>query len=192
MKLDAYKNIPNYLTLLRIILVPILVLVFYFPLYKGHTIAAVVFAVACVTDYLDGYLARRLHVSSAFGAFLDPVADKVIVVIALMLLVSQPRLHWVILAALVIVAREIIVSGLREWMAEVGKRAHVAVSVIGKWKTACQMVSIIILLYSKPLSTAWVMLVGLVLIYIAAVLTVWSMVMYLKAALPEMIRQRES
>lgn len=186
-----YKDVPNYFTLLRIIFVPIIVVFYYFPVANLHIVAAVLFVLAAVTDWLDGFLARRWKVSSAFGAFLDPVADKVLVVICLTMLVSQPRLHLLILAALIIVAREIIVSGLREWMAEVGKRAHVAVSYVGKWKTACQMLAITLLLYSSKVSPFWVVVLGYILIYIAALLTVWSMVMYIKAAWPQLIRHRE-
>lgn len=183
-----YKNIPNYFTLLRIIFVPIIVVFYYFPFSNVHIIATVLFVLASLTDFLDGFLARRWKVSSGLGAFLDPVADKILIVICLTMLVSQERLGFIVLAALVIVAREIIVSGLREWMAEVGKRAHVAVSYIGKWKTACQMLAIILLLYSSNVSPAWITWTGIVLIYFAALLTGWSMIMYIKAAWPALIR----
>ncbi len=184
----SYKNIPNYFTLLRIILVPIIVVFYYFPFANVHILATVLFIIACLTDWLDGFLARRWKVSSGLGAFLDPVADKILIVISLTMLVSQARLSFIVLAALIIVAREIIVSGLREWMAEVGKRAHVAVSYIGKWKTASQMLAIILLLYSSNTSPLWITWLGIILIYIAAVLTGWSMVMYIKAAWPALVR----
>ena len=184
----SYKNIPNYFTLLRIILVPVIVVFYYFPFSHVHIIATILFIIASLTDWLDGFLARRWKVSSGLGAFLDPVADKILIVICLTMLVSQERLGFIVLATLVIVAREMIVSGLREWMAEVGKRAHVAVSYIGKWKTACQMLAIILLLYSSKTSPLWVTWLGVILIYIAAVLTVWSMVMYIRAAWPALVR----
>jgi CDP-diacylglycerol--glycerol-3-phosphate 3-phosphatidyltransferase len=184
-----YKNIPNYFTLLRIILVPIIVIFYYFPFAQVHIVATVLFIIASLTDFLDGYLARRWKVSSGLGAFLDPVADKVLIVICLTMVVSQERLHFIVLATLVIVAREIIVSGLREWMAEVGKRAHVAVSYVGKWKTACQMVAIMLLLFSSKTSPLLITWLGVMLIYIAAILTLWSMVMYIKAAWPALIKE---
>ena len=186
-----YKNIPNYFTLLRILLVPVIVVFYYLPFASVHVIATVLFILASFTDFLDGFLARRWKVSSGLGAFLDPVADKILVVICLTMLVSQERLSVIVLATLIIVAREMIVSGLREWMAEVGKRAHVAVSYIGKWKTCCQMLAIILLLYSSSTSPFWITWTGVVLIYIAAVLTLWSMSMYIKAAWPVLLRYRE-
>ena len=185
-----YKNLPNYFTLLRILIVPFVIIFYYFPVYHVHVIAALLFVVAAITDWFDGFLARRWQVASALGAFLDPVADKILVVLCLTILVSQHYLTLIILAALVIIAREIIVSGLREWMAEVGKRAHVAVSYIGKWKTACQMIAITILLYINQYSSEFIKLAGVVFIYLAAVLTLWSMYMYLRAAWPELIKQR--
>lgn len=186
-----YKNIPNYFTLLRIILVPVIVVFYYFPFTQVHIIATVLFILASLTDFFDGFLARRWKVSSGLGAFLDPVADKVLIVICLTILVSQERLSFIVLATLIIVAREIIVSGLREWMAEVGKRAHVAVSYIGKWKTFCQMLAIILLLYSSNVSSFWITWLGVFLIYVAAFLTLWSMIMYIKAAWPVLLRHRE-
>lgn len=183
-----YKNIPNYFTLLRIVLIPVVVLFYYFPIFNVHIVAAAFFVIAAITDWFDGYLARRWQVSSALGAFLDPVADKVLVVLCLTILVSQLYMRIIVPAALVIIAREIIVSGLREWMAEVGKRAHVAVSFIGKWKTACQMVAIALLLYTSKVSVNSVYIVGIGLLYIAAVLTLWSMIMYMRAAWPELVR----
>ncbi len=189
-------NIPNSLTLLRLFLIPIFVLFFYLPLTWGHIAAAVIFAVAAATDWLDGYLARKLGETTAFGAFLDPVADKVMVTTALILLVEgNPTAFsgmWLALPAAVIVAREITISALREWMAEVGERTAVAVKFIGKVKTSAQMLAIVLLLYREPiagLDTAWY---GFILFYVAAILTFWSMTVYLLAAWPVLVAQRDN
>jgi CDP-diacylglycerol--glycerol-3-phosphate 3-phosphatidyltransferase len=176
-------NIPNALTLMRILLVPVLVVVFYTP-FPGHWLAAAgVFALAAVTDWFDGYLARRLGQMTAFGAFLDPVADKLMVAVALVLLVERHDTVLFTLAACVIIGREIVVSALREWMAELGQRTSVAVSYIGKVKTALQMISVIGLLAVNPASDAeWMVGLCYLLLYSAAVLTLWSMMAYLRAA----------
>lgn len=176
-------NIPNALTIMRIMLIPVLVVVFYFP-FKNHLIvAACIFAVAAITDWLDGYLARRLGQMTAFGAFLDPVADKLMVVIALVLLVERHDTLMFTLAACVIIGREIVISALREWMAELGERTSVAVSYIGKVKTAFQMVAITGLLAVDPATDeGWLVVLCYVVLYTAAVLTLWSMFIYLKAA----------
>lgn len=177
-------NIPNSLTLLRIVLIPVLVLVFYLP-FKGHLlVAAGVFALAAVTDWVDGYLARRLGQTTSFGAFLDPVADKLMVAVALVLLVERHNDLLFTLAASVIIGREIVVSALREWMAELGRRASVAVSMLGKVKTAFQMVSIIVLLaVDAARDGSEILAAGVVLLYVSAALTLWSMWIYLRAAL---------
>jgi CDP-diacylglycerol--glycerol-3-phosphate 3-phosphatidyltransferase len=177
-------NIPNALTLLRILLVPVLVLVFYLP-FQGHLlVAAGVFAVAAVTDWFDGYLARRLGQMTPFGAFLDPVADKVMVAVALVLLVERHNDLLFTLAACVIIGREIVVSALREWMAELGRRTSVAVSMVGKVKTGFQMVSIVVLLaVDAERDGSEVLAAGVVLLYVAAALTLWSMWVYLRAAM---------
>jgi len=177
-------NIPNALTLLRILLVPVLVLVFYLP-FNGHLlVAAAVFAVAAITDWFDGYLARRLGQMTPFGAFLDPVADKIMVAVALVLLVERHNDLLFTLAACVIIGREIVVSALREWMAELGRRTSVAVSMIGKVKTVFQMVSIVVLLaVDAERDGSEVLAAGVVLLYIAAGLTLWSMWVYLRAAM---------
>lgn len=177
-------NIPNALTLLRILLVPVLVLVFYLP-FNGHlVVAAAIFAIAAITDWFDGYLARRLGQMTPFGAFLDPVADKVMVAVALVLLVERHNDLLFTLAACVIIGREIVVSALREWMAELGRRTSVAVSMIGKVKTGFQMVSIVVLLaVDAQRDGSEVLAAGVVLLYIAAGLTLWSMWVYLRAAM---------
>jgi CDP-diacylglycerol--glycerol-3-phosphate 3-phosphatidyltransferase len=178
-------NIPNLLTMLRVLLIPIFILLFYMPFSWSYWAASVVFAVAALTDWLDGYLARRWEQSTPFGAFLDPVADKLMVAVALVLLAAEHSNLWLTLAAAIIIGREIVVSALREWMAEIGARAHVAVSNLGKWKTAAQMVALVILLANPPQFTFWV-LVGYALLIIAAVLTLWSMLQYLLAAWPHL------
>ena len=182
-------NIPNLLTVLRVVLIPIFVILFYLPFDWSYWAASFVFAVAAATDWLDGYLARLWQQSTPFGAFLDPVADKLMVAVALVLLVAEHANNsssiLLTLAAATIIGREIVVSALREWMAELGARAQVAVSNLGKWKTAAQMLALIILLANPPQMTSWVIL-GYVLLVIAAVLTLWSMVVYLMAAKPHL------
>ncbi len=178
-------NIPNLLTILRVLLIPVFILLFYMPFPWSYWAASTVFALACATDWLDGYLARRLGQSTAFGAFLDPVADKLIVAVALVLLVEEHANLWLTLPAVIIIGREIVVSALREWMAELGARAQVAVSKIGKWKTAAQMLALVILLANPPLMTFWVLL-GYVLLIVSAALTLWSMLHYLLAAWPHL------
>ena len=177
-------NIPNYLTLFRIALIPVFVLVFYLPFAWSHFATALIFGLAALTDWLDGYLARRLRQTSRFGAFLDPVADKLMVAVALVLLVQANPTMLLAIPALVIIGREIAISALREWMAEIGERAHVAVSYIGKIKTTVQMIAILLLLYQAPIGPLPVYGIGVVLLYIAALLTLWSMFVYLRAAWP--------
>jgi len=178
-------NIPNLITVLRVLLIPIFILLFYMPFSWSYYAASAVFALAAVTDWLDGYLARRLQQSTPFGAFLDPVADKLMVAVALVLLVEHHGNLWLTLPAAIIIGREIVISALREWMAEIGARAQVAVSNLGKWKTAAQMVAIITLLANPPLMTLWVG-IGYGLLIIAAGLTLWSMLQYLLAAWPHL------
>lgn len=178
-------NIPNILTVLRVLLIPIIILLFYLPFKWSYLATSAVFAIAAITDWLDGYLARKLQQSTPFGAFLDPVADKLMVAVALVLLVAEHANIWLTLPAAIIIGREIVVSALREWMAELGARAHVAVSNLGKWKTAAQMVALVILLANPPLATIWVTL-GYSLLIVAAALTLWSMVNYLIAAWPHL------
>ena len=180
-------NIPNILTMIRIVFIPLLVMSYYLPEKWSYTAAAFLFGVASVTDWFDGFLARRWNQSTPFGAFLDPVADKLIVAIALGLLIESYHSTWITLPALVIIGREIVISALREWMAELGKRASVAVSYIGKLKTALQMFSIFILLGTAPGTVFGI--IGIVMLYAAALLTLWSMVNYLKAAWPELTRE---
>ncbi len=175
-------TIPNLLTFSRILLIPIFVVFFYLPVSWGHVGAAILFTVAAITDWLDGYLARNLKQGTRFGSFLDPVADKLAVAVALVLIVGEMGSAYVAIPAAIIVGREIVISGLREWMAEIGKRTSVSVNSMGKIKTVVQMVSLIILLLYKPSGLMLVKVLGLVLLYVAVLLTLWSMIMYLKAA----------
>ncbi|WP_068638772.1 CDP-diacylglycerol--glycerol-3-phosphate 3-phosphatidyltransferase [Thauera butanivorans] len=180
-------NIPNSLTWARIVLIPIFVGVFYLPdsllsVHSKNLVATALFAAAAITDWFDGYLARALGQTSAFGAFLDPVADKLMVAAALILLVELSRVDAII--AVIIIGREITISALREWMARVGKSASVAVAYVGKLKTAAQMAAIPLLLYDAPLLSIDIRMLGSVLLYVAAALTLWSMGYYLQRAIP--------
>ncbi len=180
-------TLPNLLTWFRILLIPLFVAVLYLPGQwltpkSANLAAAVIFVAAALTDWLDGYLARALDQQSAFGAFLDPVADKLMVAAALVVLVELARLDAVV--ALIIIGREITISALREWMAKIGKSKSVAVSMTGKVKTATQMVAIPMLLLHDHYGGIDFHWLGTVLIWIAAVLTLWSMAYYLLAALP--------
>lgn len=186
--MNTLTSLPNLLTLMRIVLIPILIGVFYLPFAGAHTAAAIIFALACITDWLDGFLARRLKQMSPFGAFLDPVADKLLVASTLLLLVGEKDIQYIVLPAIVIVGREIVISALREWMAEVGSRASVAVGYIGKIKTAMQMVALILLIAFPPASTS-LGVVGFILLYVSAILTIWSMVVYLMIAWPELTKK---
>lgn len=177
-----YINIPNIITAARILLIPCFVVAFYLPIQNAGVITASIFCLAGVTDWLDGFLARKLNQTSRFGAFLDPVADKLIVAVALVLIVGEYGSIWVTIPAAVIVSREIAISALREWMAEVGKRTKVSVSYVGKVKTVVQIIAIIILLAYPADWQLWQVIVGMVLMYLAAVLTLWSMWSYLQAA----------
>jgi len=184
---ECQMNIPNILTSLRIVLIPVFVLIFYLPYSWAPIATGVVFAVAGFTDWLDGYLARKLNQTSPFGAFLDPVADKLMVAISLALLVESYASWWITIPAIVIIGREIVISALREWMAEVGQRASVAVSYIGKVKTALQMLAIMLMIVTEPYTTiSWA---GIVALYLAAALTLWSMYQYLRASWPALSEQ---
>jgi CDP-diacylglycerol--glycerol-3-phosphate 3-phosphatidyltransferase/cardiolipin synthase len=204
-------NLPILLTWLRIVAIPLLVLVYYvpgtwLPLPERNLIAALLFIAAAVTDWLDGFLARRWNQTSAFGAFLDPVADKLIVATALIVLVELDRANAAVAA--IIIGREITISALREWMAKIGAAKNVAVSMIGKIKTTAQMIAIVILLLGAPATlpgwsllkpvfgtllvtfvATWLPLTGTLLLWIAALLTLWSMGYYLRRAWPEIARQ---
>lgn len=189
--MKAKLTLPTWLTLARIVMIPVLIAVFYLP-WKWTSVASMlVFVLAALTDWLDGWIARRYHLYSAFGAFLDPVADKLMVATALFLIVQAHPTPWMAFWAAVIVGREIAVSALREWMAELGQRATVKVQALGKFKTIVQMVAISCLLYSpSKVSPDWlwmgreVFLIGDWLLAGAALLTLWSGLAYLRAAWP--------
>ena len=185
-------NLPTWLTLFRVALLPVMVVAFYMP-FRGHNItAAIVFVLAAITDWLDGYLARRLNQTSAFGAFLDPVADKLMVAVTLFLLVESHRGGWpgilMAVTAAVIVGREISISALREWMAEIGMRATVKVAFVGKLKTVMQMIALVVLIvqHEKEAEALRLYHIGEGLLVIAGVLTIWSGMHYLRAAWPMM------
>ena len=180
-------NLPNLLTWLRILMIPLIVGVFYVPdtwlsPWERNLFATIAFTVAAITDWLDGYLARKLGQMSAFGAFLDPVADKLMVTAALILLVQLDRTHAAI--AIVIIGREIAISALREWMAKLGRSGSVAVNLLGKIKTGAQMVAIPLLLYHDPIAAFDPMWLGNLLIWLATLLTLLSMLYYMKLAGP--------
>ncbi|MGA0002237.1 MAG: CDP-diacylglycerol--glycerol-3-phosphate 3-phosphatidyltransferase [Steroidobacteraceae bacterium] len=179
-------TLPNLLTGLRILCIPVVVILFYLPYAWSDMACGLMFALAGITDSFDGYLARRLGQVSPLGAFLDPVADKLIVAVALVLLVSRDPHWYVTLTAAVIIGREITISALREWMAEIGARGKVAVSGLGKLKTILQVVGLSMMLFRQDLLFLPIYELGLILTIVAAVLTLWSMVLYLKAAWPEL------
>lgn len=179
-------NAANLATIARVLMVPVIVIVYYSGQPWSQLAAAVIFTIASITDWLDGYLARRLNQASAFGAFLDPVADKLLVVMALVLLTANFPSPWFVVPTAIIIGREVFISALREWMASQNQRDKVAVGYIGKVKTTVQMIAIIALLAYSPALPNFLLPLGYVLLYISAALSVWSMVTYLKSALPSM------
>jgi CDP-diacylglycerol--glycerol-3-phosphate 3-phosphatidyltransferase len=181
-------NLPNTLTWLRIAAIPLIVLLFFMPYHWSDPAAGLLFAAAGITDSLDGYFARRLGQTSRLGAFLDPVADKLIVAVALVLLISKDTRALIVLTAVVIIGREITISALREWMAEIGQRRKVAVSQLGKIKTILQIVGLSMMLYRAPLLSLPIYAIGVVLTELAAAATLVSMAAYLRAAWPELRR----
>lgn len=181
-------TVPNVLTFVRIVLIPVLFLVYWLPYAWAKPAAAWIFAFAAITDWFDGYLARRLNQYSNFGEFLDPVADKLMVVSSLVLILSNWPTLWMGVPVIVIIGREIVISALREWMAELGKRAAVAVSMMGKVKTTFQMFAIAFLLYEYPIFGLPTDILGFILLQIAALLTIVSMLLYLKAAWPYIVQ----
>ena len=177
-------NLANLLTLFRIAAIPIVVVCFYSPLPNARPIAAVLFGIAAITDLIDGWVARRYGQTSRFGEFLDPVADKLMVAIVLVMLVQAQSGWFEDIIAMIIIGREITISALREWMATIGERANVKVSMAGKVKTTFQMFGIAFMVYKNPLFGIDIYAVGFVLLVIAAFMTIWSMIFYLKAAWP--------
>lgn len=177
-------NLPTWLTFARVLAIPLLIIFFYLPGSAGHILSTLLFIAAAFTDWLDGFLARRWEQTSAFGAFLDPVADKVLVAVALVLLLQADPQPLVALAVIIIIGREITISALREWMAELGQRTSVAVTRIAKAKTMLQMLAIVLMLW-KPEDIGFpVYTIGVALLVLAALLTLWTMVKYLRAAWP--------
>lgn len=177
-------NLANLLTLFRIAAIPIVVVCFYSTLPDARPIAAILFGIAAVTDLIDGWVARRFGQVSRFGEFLDPVADKLMVAVVLVMLVETDQGWWVDIIAMIIIGREITISALREWMATIGERANVRVAWSGKIKTALQMFGIGFMVYEHHLYGLDIYRIGFVLLIIAAALTIWSMLVYLRAAWP--------
>lgn len=184
-------NAANLVTCSRVLMIPLVIVLHYSTLPYHHLLAAGLFAIASLTDWLDGYLARRLKQTSAFGAFLDPVADKLLVVMALVLLAANHPYIWFVLPTAVIIAREVFVSALREWMATSNQRNLVKVGYIGKVKTTIQMIAIIVLLATEEGWPQIIVVLGYVLIYVSAVFSLWSMIQYLSAALPTLRAQKK-
>ena len=177
-------TLPTAITLFRIALIPLFVIVFYLPFGWANIMATVIFAVASLSDWVDGYLARSMQQESPFGAFLDPVADKLMVVVIIVLIVEAHPSIFVALPSIVIVAREISISALREWMAQLGSSTTVQVSFIGKAKTVSQMLALGFMIFSEPLMGLPIFAIGLAIYYVAAILTLASMIIYLRAAWP--------
>ncbi len=182
-------NIPTLLTLSRIAVIPVFILIYYLPVAWSNVVCTILFVLAAITDWLDGYIARRYELSSRFGAFLDPVADKLMVAVVLILLVDRNPTEWsglfLAIPAIIIIGREITISALREWMAELGESGLVSVSYIGKVKTTAQLIALPFMIHREPL---WGILpvaeIGLFLLYVASILTLWSMVNYMRGAWP--------
>jgi CDP-diacylglycerol--glycerol-3-phosphate 3-phosphatidyltransferase len=177
-------NLPTILTLGRVAVIPLVLILFFVRWEQARHVASLLFIAASITDWLDGYLARRWNQTSGFGAFLDPVADKLLVAISLVMLLQDDSTRIMAVLAAIIIGREITISALREWLAELGQRRRVAVSWVGKFKTGFQMTSISLLLWKTPIGPLPIHRIGFVLLAAAAVLTLWSMVNYLRAAWP--------
>lgn len=180
-------NIPNILTIFRVLLIPVFVICYYLPFSWASTGAAFIFWLAGVTDVLDGYFARKLNQSTSFGAFLDPVADKIMITVSLVMIVEHYAVIWITIPAIIMICREIIISALREWMAELGDSASVAVSSLGKIKTAAQMLALFLLIWQYSHEMEWV---GFTCLYLATILTLWSMIIYLRAAWPTLSKNK--
>lgn len=181
-------NTATFFTVLRVLAIPVFIAIYYSNIPASNLIAAVIFTLACITDWLDGFLARKLDQCSDFGAFLDPVADKLLVTVTLVMLAANYSSPWFVIPAAIMVAREVLISALREWMSGNNQRDVVAVGYIGKVKTTTQMLAIIALLAADPGTQDILLISGYVLIYISAILTLWSMCSYLKSAWPMLSR----
>ena len=182
-------TLPTAITLFRIVLIPLFVIVFYLPFGWANVVATCIFVVASLSDWVDGYLARSMQLESSFGAFLDPVADKLMVVVIIVLLVEAHPSIYIALPSVVIIAREISISALREWMAQLGSSTTVRVSFIGKTKTVAQMLALGFMIFSEPFMGLPIYEIGLGIYYVAAILTIVSMIVYLRAAWPVIRRQ---
>lgn len=180
-----------FLTIIRLSAIPFFAVVYYLPITWAHPFAAIVFILAAFTDWLDGYFARSLQQHTDLGAFLDPVADKLLVAIALVIVVGQNYLPYLAIPAAIIVGREIAISALREWMAEIGKRASVAVTMVAKIKTFVQMIALILLIWYADAMSLYVLWAGAILLAISAALTLWTMLNYLKIAWPDLTLSKE-
>ena len=180
-------TLPNILTLVRIALIPCFAVCYHLPFARAPIVAGAIFGIAALTDWADGFLARRLNQTSRFGAFLDPVADKLMVVVVLVILLQAEPSLWLALPVAVIIGREIAVSALREWMAEIGARKKVAVSNLGKVKTVLQMSALVLLIIgAADEASVWFYWIGMTMLYVAMVMTLWSMVVYLVLAWPDL------
>lgn len=179
-------NIPLLLTMLRIAAIPIIAIAYLLPFWWAHPVAALLLALTAFTDWLDGYLARSWSQMTQLGAFLDPVADKLLVAVSLVVMLSAHLIPYLGVAAAVIISREIAISALREWMSIIGKRVSVKVTRVAKYKTAIQMLALVLLVLYYPGCFVWVKWAGAILLYIAAILTIWSMCVYLAAAWPDL------
>ncbi len=176
-------NVPNTITISRILLIPVFIAVFYLPYSWAPALATFVFWFAAITDWFDGYLARKLNQQSALGAFIDPLADKLMVISALLLILTQhPNNNWLLFSSLIIISREIFISSLREWMASLGRGDDVAVSFAGKAKTVAQMFALLFLIYGQDLFGLPIYIIGVGMLVWAAFLTIVSMIVYIKAA----------
>jgi CDP-diacylglycerol--glycerol-3-phosphate 3-phosphatidyltransferase len=185
-------NLANILTLFRIAAIPIIVICFYAQMPNARPIAAILFGIAAITDLIDGWVARRYGQTSRFGEFLDPVADKLMVSIVLVMLVQAEARWFEDVIAMIIIGREITISALREWMATIGERANVKVSAAGKIKTTLQMFGIAFMVYHNDMFGIPIYTVGFVLLVLAAVMTIWSMVIYLRAAWPFIVSDQDA
>lgn len=185
-------NIALLLTFLRLSAIPIFGIVYLLPFRYAHPVAAIIFVVAAFTDWLDGYFARKYSQATAFGAFLDPVADKLLVAVALILVVGEHYVALLSVPAAIIICREILISALRAWMAEIGKRTSVAVTYISKVKTVMQMVALVLLIWYAPLTSHLLVLyIGVVSLWLAAISTIWTMIVYLEVSWPDLTLPRE-
>ena len=184
-------NLANMLTLFRIAAIPVVVICFYSQMPNARPIAAILFGIAAVTDFIDGWVARRYGQTSRFGEFLDPVADKLMVAIVLVMLVQAEARWFEDVIAMIIIGREITISALREWMATIGERANVSVSTAGKIKTTLQMFGIAFMVYKNDMFGIPIYKVGFVLLVLAAIMTIWSMLIYLRAAWPFIVNDQD-